>query len=299
MLARGDPERDGPFGDPCVDAKALLESSDRGVVVLGVDRDAVRADACLKRFGRIEDDDLAPVHDRDSVAELGLVHVVGGHEDRDALGLFEQLDVAPDRVACLRIEPDRRLVEEQDARGVHEAAGDLQASAHPARERGHGGVFAFPQANHLENLLHPRSDQGLLDPIELGVQAQVLPCAQVAVQSRVLEHEADVATHVIAFADDVVAGDGRAARRRLGERAEHVDGGRLSCSVGAEEPEHLAGRHLEVDASHRLHPVVRLGQALDDDRSRLRLRRVSPVRLGCPFRALSHRSDVAGSSPTS
>src|SRR4051794_35497110 len=70
----------------------------------------------------IEGDDLALIHDRDAVAELGLVHVVRGHEDRDVLRPPELLDVAPDRAARLRVEADRGLVEEEHPRRVHEAA---------------------------------------------------------------------------------------------------------------------------------------------------------------------------------
>ena len=48
-------------------------------------------------------------------------------------------------------------------------------------------------------------DERGVDAVELGVQAQVLLGRQVAVERRVLEHEADVAAHVVALADDVVA----------------------------------------------------------------------------------------------
>ena len=54
---------------------------------------------------------------RDDVRRhIGLVHVMGGHEDRDLLRLLQLPDVAPDRGARLRVEADRRLVEEEDAR---------------------------------------------------------------------------------------------------------------------------------------------------------------------------------------
>ena len=56
-------------------------------------------------------------------------------------------------------------------------------------------------------------DERGVDAVELGVQAQVLLGGRVAVERRVLEDEADVATDVVAIAHDVVAGDARAAAR--------------------------------------------------------------------------------------
>ena len=50
-------------------------------------------------------------------------------------------------------------------------------------------------------------DQVRLHAVELGVQPEVLRGGQVAVERRVLEHQADVAPDVVALAHDVVAGD--------------------------------------------------------------------------------------------
>jgi hypothetical protein len=47
---------------------------------------------------------------------------------------------------------------------------------------------------------------------------------------------------------------------------EDLDRRRLAGAVRAEEPEDLAGAHLEVDPRNRLDTVVRLHEALDADR---------------------------------
>ena len=57
--------------------------------------------------------DLAAVHDDEPVAELlGLVHVVGREHERHA-ALLQPEEAIPDDVPRLRIEPGRRLVEQQ------------------------------------------------------------------------------------------------------------------------------------------------------------------------------------------
>ena len=60
--------------------------------------------------------DAAVVDDGDPVAELvGLLHVVGGEQDRLAVGV-ELAEDLPQGDAALRVEPGGRLVEEQDRR---------------------------------------------------------------------------------------------------------------------------------------------------------------------------------------
>ena len=98
-------------------------------------------------------------------------------------------------------------------------------------------------------------------------EPEVLHGGHVAVERRVLEDQADVATHVVALVDHVVAGHAGRARGGLDQRAQHVDRGGLAGAVGAEEAEHFAGGHLELDAADRLDLIVVLDQAADLDRS--------------------------------
>jgi hypothetical protein len=78
--------------------------------------------------------DATLVDDDEAVAQLlGLVHVVRRQDERRA-ALLQPEQAIPQHVARLRVEPRRRLVEEQDARVVDEAAGDREATLHAARE---------------------------------------------------------------------------------------------------------------------------------------------------------------------
>src|SRR6266511_2454104 len=65
------------------------------------------------------------------------VHVVGGEEHGDRLTPPQLVQVGPDLAAGLRVEPDGGLVQEQHPWGVEQAARDLQAALHPAREGAH------------------------------------------------------------------------------------------------------------------------------------------------------------------
>src|SRR5437879_13747946 len=102
---------------------------------------------------------------------LSLVHVVGREEHGDRLTSLELVDVAPDVAARLRVEADGRLVEEEDSRRVEEAAGDLEAPLHAARERLHDAAPALPQPNHVEHLAHAVAELALRYAVELGMEA--------------------------------------------------------------------------------------------------------------------------------
>ena len=97
------------------------------------------------------------------------------------------------------------------------------------------------------------------------MQLQVLLGGQVAVERLVLEHEPDVAAHVVALGDDVEAAHAGGAGRGPRERAEHVDRRALARAVGAEESEHLAAIHGERDAADGLDLPVGLDEVLDLD----------------------------------
>ena len=84
----GTPKVTAPSAIVALDAEALVQRGDRGGVVVGR-RICTRSLPTLafSASGVSEHDDRALVHDRDAVAVLGLVHVVGGEEDRDVLAL--------------------------------------------------------------------------------------------------------------------------------------------------------------------------------------------------------------------
>ena len=154
---------------------------------------------------------------------------------------------------------------------MQEAPRDLQAALHPARERHHEARSPLPQPDHLHHLAHALGHGAARHPVQLGVQAQVLLGRQIPVERRVLEHQPDVAPHLVAFTLDIVASHAGGAAGRVHERAEHADRRRLARPVGAEEAERLAGRDREVDAAHRFDLAVALDETVHrhggDDRA--------------------------------
>ena len=73
------------------------------------------------------------------MASLGLVHVVGGHEDRDTVGR-EIIDEVPETASRFGVDTTGGLVEEDHRRLVEESAGEGEPLTEASREIGHKGV---------------------------------------------------------------------------------------------------------------------------------------------------------------
>src|SRR6266498_4052256 len=192
-------------------------------------------------------------------------HVVGGEEHGDRLTPPQLVQVGPDLAAGLRVEPDGGLVQEQHPWGVEQAARDLQAALHPAREGAHLAAAPLTEPDQVQDLVQAGGHGVARDPVQLGVEAQVLLGGEVVVQGGVLEDQADAPPHLGLALDHVEAGHAGAPRARPQQRAQHRDGGRLAGAVGPQEPEGLAGRDAEAHAADGLDLVEPRDQALGLD----------------------------------
>ncbi len=228
-------------GDPVAHRDVPLEGRVAG------DDDLVTADKAFEFFGRVEGLDLAMVDDGDPIAILGLVPVVGGHEDSDAGLVAQRPDVFPDGVERLGIEPKRRLVEEEHPGVVQQPAGDLQPPLNAAGKGAYEGVPPVRQPDDVEKAFDALVADASRDVVEHGVGPQVLVGREPVVERGVLEHHADGLPHAFGLANDVEPGKLGSAPCRPEQGREHVDGRALAGAVGAEKAEDLARVDVEID----------------------------------------------------
>ena len=85
-----------------------------------------------------------------------------------------RVDLGPERVAALRVEPGRRLVEEEDPRPVDERQREVEAPLHPAGVGLHLAVGRAREADAREQLVAPLLALALREPVEAALQPQVL-----------------------------------------------------------------------------------------------------------------------------
>ena len=157
--------------------------------------------------------EAAGVDDADAVAEpLGLLHVVGGVEDGEALAA-QGLDALEDGVAALRVDADGRLVEHEELRPVQQADGDVGPALHAAGVGLDPVVGPVGQAHHLEDLVEAVGEDLALQPLEAAEEPQVVAGGEVLVEGEVLGHEADRGLGLDGVARHRVPGDGDRRRR--------------------------------------------------------------------------------------
>src|SRR5947209_4043731 len=253
--ARNEPLAVGHLDDEAVgldrrlQPELLGDGPRRSRVVGGDESDPVGPDGGLQGLGRVEGDDLAHVHDGDTVTVLRLVHVVGGQEDGEVLLAAKLVEVLPDRSPGLGVQADGRLVEEQHPGRVEQAPGDLEPSLHPARERLHVLVPTVPQPDELQDLAHADLQLVGWDAVQLAVEAEVLGRGEVAVEGRVLEDEADLPADVVPLGHHVVPRHLGTAGCGAQQGAQHVDGGGFAGTGRPQEAERLARVDLDVHPS--------------------------------------------------
>ena len=129
-----------------------------GVELVGAaqrDDHPLAADAGLE-LGRGAAGDHAPAVDhRDAVGEpVGLLEVLGGEEQRRAV-VDELAQDGPEGVARVRVEPGRRLVEEQHGRRRDQAGREVEPAPHAAGVGAREAVAVGGEAEALEQLVRP------------------------------------------------------------------------------------------------------------------------------------------------
>jgi hypothetical protein len=70
-----------------------------------------------------------------SQRRLGLFHTVVRGVEEGFAALLQRLEIFKDGVAALRIDTDRRLIEQEDLRIVKQSRGQVQAPLHASTER--------------------------------------------------------------------------------------------------------------------------------------------------------------------
>src|SRR5712664_1900888 len=233
------------------DAGEVTREAERARDFRSGDFDAQRAGRLnvrefTQRIGRAVGDELSVINVGDVAAALGLVHVMGGDEKRDAMtGKLEE--EIPKLAARDGIDPGGGLVEEKKGRLVQHGAAEGKALLPATGELRGQAIQIGCEAVELDNFVDAALQARGLQAVDPSVELQVFRDGQIVIEAEVLRHVADT------FADGFGLGayvepfhmSGTAAERQ--KAGEHFDDRGFSAAVGAEETEDFAFFDAEAD----------------------------------------------------
>ena len=163
-------------------------------------------------------------------------------------------------LAELPIERTERLVEEQEARPVHQRPRERHPLLLPAGHLARLAVREPAHLHHLERLADPAPDLGLVRPLLSKAVRDVLRDGHVGEEGVVLEHGVHVAL-VRRHALDRGTGDPDLAFVGILEPRQHPERRRLPAPGRSEQREELTGAHPDVEGVDRGHRAEALRDA--------------------------------------
>ena len=191
----------------------------------------------------------------------------------------QRVDQRPELLAHLRIEPDGRLVEQDEPRTVDERPGDQQAPPHAAGELVDPRVAPVDELRHLERALDRLAPLGAADPVEVREDEQVLLDGQRRVEVVELRRDAALGARHLRLLGQPEAEHLELALVGDRLRGQEPHRGRLAGAVRPEQADAGSHRDVEVEPVDRGDRPVALDDAAQAD-GELRLRRaVRIVRL--------------------
>ncbi len=199
-------------------------------------------------LGGVLGEDAAFAHEEQLVAALGLVHDVGGDEDRGAAGGGDVVEEVPQVAAQDGVESDGGFVEDQELGGAEQGDGEGDAAALAAGEVAGEGAGAGGEVDVGDGAVHGVGAAGGGGPAgveDRGEVVEVLADGEVVVDGGRLGDVADAGAQVGVAggaAEDVEgAGD-------VGLRADDgAQEGGFAAAGGAEEAGDAAAGDVEGD----------------------------------------------------
>jgi hypothetical protein len=203
--------------------------------------------------------DAALVHHGQAVAHgQGLLLIVGDVDEGEADPALDRLQLDLHLLAELEVESTQRLVQQEDARLVHQGPGQGHPLPLAARQLLRLAPFEPHQADHAQGLGRPLTALPGRDPLDHQPVLDVLAHRHVGEQGVVLEHRVDVALvgrqvgDVLALEEDPPGG------RKL-EAGHQAQAGGLPGARWPEDGEELSFPDREVDAVDGRHASEALG----------------------------------------
>src|SRR5207253_9696379 len=154
-----------------------------------------------------------------------------------------------------RIEADRGIVEEKDARPMQQPPSQMEPLLHSPRVALNALSASGAEVDEIQQFLYSGGDLARRDRVELGEVAEIVPSRKAVLETALTaEDEADPASDFLGIAHNVQPHDRRRARCRDEKRREHLDGRCLAGTIRPEDSEELALADVQREAIEAYDP---------------------------------------------
>ena len=199
------------------------------------------------RLGRIADQHLAGVHQRNPVAVLRLIHEMGGDEDGDIIVAREIGEDLPEAVPRHRVDTRGRLIEDENIGRMDHRHRQRQPLPDAKRQVVRQRVHDRAKIETLRHFGDTRLNCLFRQLEQAGVQIKVLPHRQFRIEREGLAHVTDAVADRHVARIHLVSEELRLSFAGGQKARQHLHGGGFSAAIGAEKAKNLAARNLEAD----------------------------------------------------
>lgn len=236
-------------------------------------------------------DQLSLDEDADPVADLlDLIELMGGQEDRASVLYGQLLDQSRQLAHSFGINPQRRLVHDDDLRILHQDIGNPEPLSHAA---GVAAGLASGRVCHTDTLqqtLRPRFALLPCKTVDFSSKDKIFKARHIRIEADVVREIADDPLHADRISRAVRPGDVRLTRGRLREAQEHQRRRGLARAVRPQQSVDFAFADLQVQTVHRRDAAVLLRQ-IDGTDDGFRHRSVPPEFADDEDKAAGHGGD--------
>jgi hypothetical protein len=216
----------------------------------------------LQLVRTLHSEDPCLVHERHPVAQLALVEIGGGHDDRHACLLHVEQNV-PELPAGHRVHAVGGLVQDEAFRFVDEHAGQPQLLFHAAREVSGQPVEEGQQVGESQVFLFPALALHAMDAEDIHEEVDVLLHGQVLVEAEALGHVTDERLDLPPLSRRVDPAYGDTPGSRPDHGRDEPQQGRLAGAVRADEAEDGPPANTQGDTLQGARGAEGHGDALD------------------------------------
>jgi hypothetical protein len=223
--------------------------------------DDIAPDTVLELFRRAGVDDPAVVDDDHLAGQLvGLLQVLGGEQHVGALG-HQASDRVPQGHPAARVQPGRRLVEQQEPGSADQAGAQVEAPAHPARVRADEPAARVGQAEAIQDGGRRPARRPPIEPEQAGHKLQVLRAGHGRLHRRVLAGQADHLADAAGLGRGVDARHPKHALVGTQQGGDRAHEGGLAGAVRSQEGGHPPRLGHQVEPVQGPHVAEALGEA--------------------------------------